>query len=148
MYTVLICLAAALLAAGVSIIRRPSKAGGSNTADRGGESPVTMRSAGASCPAVRFDPTGMPGGEQPADLLPDAESFAEEEPTLIEEFADPATTPERRREIARTFDGLNCRFTLRDDPDGDSGSPDDGQTSWESEGCDEVMTPPEPDEYL
>ncbi|MCQ2120138.1 MAG: hypothetical protein MJY84_09480, partial [Bacteroidales bacterium] len=65
------------------------------------------------------------------------------------EFVDPKTTIERKREIARTFNGLKCEFKLKEDaahPTSPSAIVGDGDSVdyYESaEGCDEGMLFPE-----
>lgn len=143
MSTFLICLAAALMLAGAAIIFY-SPQGSSKVTIRKEGSIVTVRSAARSDVTISFDPTGIPGEEQPALLIPGTEPVAEEEPTLLEEFMDPNTTPERKHEIAKSFQELNYKICLKDEaPAAPAGPP----ATWEDDGCDEGMLPPEPDEY-
>ena len=63
----------------------------------------------------------------------------------MEEFTDPRTTIERKREIARTFDGLKCRFIIEDNPVRTPGP--SSTASWEDEGTDECLAEPVPEDY-
>ena len=146
MTTVLICLAAAFLLAGTAILFL-SPSGSSHVTIRGEGSIVTVRSAARSGVTISFDPTGIPGGEPPAALVPAAEPLAEEEPTLLDEFLDPKTPASRRREIAGLLRELNYRLSAKDEPGTSPSSPAPVQTTWEDEACDEGLVPPEPDYY-
>ena len=144
MSTVLIAIAVAFLLAGTIIIFA-SPSGSSQVTIRNEGSIVTVRSAARSDVTVTFDPTGIPGEESPAALAPGSEPFAEDEPTIVEEFTDPKTPLERKREIARTFDGLKCRFLV----EGGAAQPSPASTatkSWEDDGCDEGHVNPNSDE--
>lgn len=150
MMTVVICLAVAMLAAGIVIAVLPSASKGNQkiTINHDGKV-VTVRSAGSSDISVTFDPSDLHPEEPPMELYPGQEDLAENEVTLIEEFVDPKTTVERKREIARTFNGLNCTFKLiENSPSGESsGKVVPGsvkQPIAESvEGCDEEILFPE-----
>lgn len=148
--TVVICLAVAMLAAGIVIAVLPSASKGNQkiTINHDGKV-VTVRSAGSSDISVTFDPSDLHPEEPPMELYPGQEDLAENEVTLIEEFVDPKTTVERKREIARTFNGLNCTFKLiENSPSGESSDKvvpgGVKQPIAESvEGCDEEILFPE-----
>ena len=149
--TVFFCLAIVLLAAGLALTFFPGATKGKQSVTiRNEGSVVTVRSAGSSDITVSFDPGGVRNDTPPAPLLPGAEKAAEEEHTLLEEFTDPSTTMERKREIARTFNGLNCRFTLKEEHEPSAGSAA-SQTSSEdgsdAQGFDEGYEYPDPDEF-
>ena len=144
MSTLLICLAIAFLTAGVAIAFAPSSGSHRVTIKNEG-SVVTVRSAGLGDITVTFDPSDLKGEEPPIDLVPGEEAFAENEPTIVEEFTDPRTTIERKREIARTFDGLKCRFIIEDNPVRTPGP--SSTASWEDEGTDECFEEPVPEDY-
>ena len=141
MSTFLICLAAAILAAGVIIVL-VSPSGNRRITINGEGSVVTVRSAASGSISITFDPSDIAPEGPPVMLDRGTEPYAEDEPTLLEEFVDPRTSPERKREIARTFDGLCCQFKVGDSP----AAPADAPRTWEAEGCDEVMEQPEPDD--
>lgn len=149
MMTVLICLAVAMLAAGIVIAVLPSASKGNHRITiKNDGSVVTVRSAGSSDITVTFDPSDLHSEEPPMELQPGMEDLAENERTILEEFVDPKTTIERKREIARTFNGLKCEFKLKEDaaPSATSDAPNDGVPAdyYESaEGCDEGMLFPE-----
>ena len=150
MMTVVICLAVAMLAAGIVIAVLPSASKGNQkiTINHDGKV-VTVRSAGSSDISVTFDPSDLHPEEPPMELYPGQEDLAENEVTLIEEFVDPKTTVERKREIARTFNGLNCTFKLiENSPSGESSDkvvPGGLQQpiAESVEGCDEEILFPE-----
>ena len=146
MSTVLISLAVALLLAGTIIIFA-SPSGSSKVTIHNEGSIVTVRSASCSDVTISFDPTGIPGEEKPAVLAPGSEPFDEDEPTLLEEFMDPKTSPERKHDIAKSFQELEYKVCLSDEtadaPDAPAGAP----STWEDDGCDEGMVPPVPDDY-
>lgn len=150
MMTVLICLAVAMLAAGIVITVLPSASKGNQkiTINHDGKV-VTVRSAGSSDITVTFDPSDLHPEEPPMELSPGQEDMAENEVTLIEEFVDPKTSLERKREIARTFDGLRCTFKLLEDsPSGEASdksvsSSIEGPIAESVEGCDEGMLFPQ-----
>ena len=144
MSTVLIAIAVAFLLAGTIIIFA-SPSGSSKVTIRNEGSIVTVRSAARSDVTVTFDPTGIPGEESPAALVPGSEPFAEDEPTVVEAFTDPKTTMERKREIDRTFDGLKCRFIVEGVP-AQPTSASTATKSWEDDGCDEGHVNPNSDE--
>lgn len=146
MSTVLISLAVALLLAGTIIIFA-SPSGSSKVTIHNEGSIVTVRSASRSDVTISFDPTGIPGEEQPAVLAPGSEPFDENEPTLLEEFMDPKTTAERKHEIAKSFQELNYKVCFKDKIADVPVAPAGSQQTWEDDGCDEGMVPPEPDEY-
>ena len=161
MMTVLICLAVAMLAAGIVIAMLPSASKGNHKITiRNDGSIVTVRSAGSSDITVTFDPSDLHPEDPPVELLAGSEPLAEQEPSLLEEFVDPNTSIERKREIARTFNGLRCTFKLREDSpaaaapakepsDGgdDSSSESTPMMSESVEGCDEGILFPESDEF-
>lgn len=146
MSTVLISLAVALLLAGTIIIFASSSGSNEITIHNEG-SIVTVRSASRSDVTISFDPTGIPGEEPPAVLTPGSEPYDEDEPTLLEEFMDPKTSPERKHEIAKSFQELNYKVCLNEEITGAPSAPAVPQQTWEDDGCDEGMVPPEPDEY-
>jgi len=156
MTTVIICLALAMLAAGIAISMLPSASKGNHkiTIKHDG-SVVTVRSAGSSDISVTFDPSDLHSEEPPMELLPGAEDYAEKEVTLLEEFVDPRTTLERKRQIARSFNGLNCTFKIKEDSPAETSpatvpSPDaDNQPidlMVDDDGCDEGILFPDSDE--
>jgi len=156
MTTVFICLALALLAAGIAISVLPSASKGNHKITiRHDGSVVTVRSAGSSDISVTFDPSDLHSEEPPMELLPGMEDFAENEVTLLEEFVDPRTTLERKKEIAHSFNGLHCTFKFKDDspaepsvpaasPAGVTGQPTDLHDDVEQ--CDEAILFPDSDE--
>jgi len=124
MMTVFFCLALAMLAAGIAISVLPSASKGNHKITiRNDGSVVTVRSAGASDISVKFDPSDLHSEEPPMELLPGMEDYAEKEVTLLEEFVDPRTTLERKRQIAQSFDGLKCSFKFKDDSPKEPSSP-------------------------
>ena len=90
MTTVLICLAAAFLLAGTAILFL-SPSGSSHVTIRGEGSIVTVRSAARSGVTISFDPTGIPGGEPPAALVPAAEPLVQT--TWEDEACDEGLVP-------------------------------------------------------
>lgn len=144
MIALLACLAVALLAAGIVTIIRSSSP---TTEDRqvtvrNDRSVVTVRSACSGNITITFDPTDLKSEVHPVELLPDGDRAAENEVTLLEEFTDPKTSIQRKREIVETFTGLNCTFTLpKDTASGTAAVPGEAPPVSESlpdgEGCDE-----------
>lgn len=146
MSSVLIAIAAAFLLAGTIIIFT-SPSGSSRITIHNEGSIVTVRSASRSDVTISFDPTGIPGEEKPAVLAPGSEPYDEEEPTVLEEFMDQKTTPERKREIVKMLQGLNYKFCLEDEAKDPPSAPAGAPSTWEDDGCDEGMVPPVPDDY-
>ena len=103
----LICLAVALLAAGIRIAAPspPPREDGRQITIRNDRSVVTVRSAGSGNITVSFDPSDLPKG-RPVELTPGGDTIAENEVSLPEEFSDPHTPEERRREIAAVLTEL------------------------------------------
>ena len=157
MMTALICLAVAMLAAGIVIAMLPSASKGNHKITiRNDRSVVTVRSAGSSDITVTFDPSDLHPEEPPVELSAGSEPLAEDEPSILEEFVDPNTSIERKREIARTFNGLKCEFKLKEDSPAESSSGSDaapasqeasGMMSDSVEGCDEGILFPDSDEF-
>lgn len=145
MSSVLIAIAAAFLLAGTIIIFT-SPSGSSKVTIHNEGSIVTVRSASRSDVTISFDPTGIPGEEKPAVLAPGSEPYDEEEPTVLEEFMDPKTTPERKREIVKMLQGLNYKFCLEDEAKDPPSTPARPQQTWEDDGCDEGHVNPNSDE--
>ena len=145
MSSVLIAIAAAFLLAGTIIIFT-SPSGSSRITIHNEGSIVTVRSASRSDVTISFDPTGIPGEEKPAVLAPGSEPYDEEEPTVLEEFMDPKTTPERKREIVKMLQGLNYKFCLEDEAKDPPTAPAKPQQTWEDDGCDEGHVNPNSDE--
>lgn len=153
MMTALICLAVAMLAAGIVIAMLPSASKGNHKITvRNDGSVVTVRSACSSDITVTFDPSDLHPEEPPVLLSVGSEPLAEEEPSILEEFVDPRTSIERKREIARTFNGLKCEFKLREDspsePSASDDSPEEASMMSDSDdGCDEGILFPDSDEF-
>ena len=158
MTTALVCLSIAMLLAGIVIaMLPPASKGNQKITIRRDQSVVTVRSAGSSDISISFDPTDLGPQAPPAELSPGMESFAEGERSLLDELLDPATAPERRRELARLLRSLDYKVSLKEEraakaleapTAGDAPAGAQSIEVWEDEGCDESMMPPEPDEYL
>jgi len=156
MMTAFICLALAMLAAGIAISMLPSASKGNHKITiRHDGNVVTVRSAGSSDISVTFDPSDLHSEEPPMELLPGMEEYAEKEVTLLEEFVDPRTTLERKRQIAQSFNGLKCSFKIKDDSPAESASPIESHAPVASQptdlyedvdGCDERILFPDSDE--
>lgn len=148
MITLLICLAVALLAAGVSIATGPParREEDHQITIKNDRSVVTVRSAGSGSITVTFDPSELPAGK-PVELGPGEDSPAEKEVTLFEEFTDPATTKERKRKIAALLSESGYTVRLREDSNPLT-APADGQDAGisdslpDGEGCDEGTVNP------
>lgn len=147
MMTVLICLAVLLLAAGIVIAVLPSASKGiQSISEKWDDSPlVTVRSAGSSDTPITYDPGEERPSGTPDPLVHGSEDLAENEPNILEEFTDPSTPIERKREIAQAFDGLNCRFTINDDIPEET--PSDIGPWDDTDGYDEGYEQPVPDEF-
>jgi hypothetical protein len=151
--TALICLAVAMLAAGIVIAMLPSASKGNHKITvRNDGSVVTVRSASSSDITVTFDPSDLHPEEPPVLLSVGSEPLAEEEPSILEEFVDPRTSIERKREIARTFNGLKCEFKLKEYSPKESSasgvSPEEASMMSDSDdGCDEGILFPDSDEF-
>lgn len=115
--TVLICLAVAVLAAGIMILMSPSSpsGGGHQVTIKNDGSVITVRSAGAGNICVTFDPSDIPSEQEPLELQPGGDMAAEGELTLLEEFLSRQTETSRKREIMRYLSDLGYRFSLREE---------------------------------
>lgn len=135
-----------MLAAGIVIAVLPSASKGTQSiSTEWDDSPlVTVRNAGSSDTPITFDPGEERQDATPEPLVSGTEDLAEQEPNLLEEFTDPSTPIERKREIAGSFDGLNCRFTIVDDISEDA--PEDIGLWDETDGYDEGYEQPVPDD--
>lgn len=125
MTSTFIGIAALFLIVGIVVLMIPTSSGNHDITIRKEGSVVTVRSAGNSNITVSFDPSDLKPEGQPVELAPGMERFAEEETTLLEEFTDPNTSLERKLEIARTFNGLQCLFKVKGAPAESSQEPID-----------------------
>lgn len=144
MMTILILLSVAVLAAGILIIMSPSGRDTHQITVKSDSNVVTVRSASSGSITISFDPTGLPAENPAVELMPGGDPAAENEVTLLEEFVDPKTSNTRKREIARTFTGLNCRFTVKEDPvtEAESSAAPHPISLFDEEGCDEGYMEP------
>ena len=158
MTTVLVSLSIAMLLAGIVIaVLPPASKGNHKITIKNDLSVVTVRSAGASDISITFDPAELGPQTPPLELHPGMEEMAEREPSVLDELDDPATTLERRREIARLLRELGYAISLKEDryekAKEEAARKDAPVTSQpmevydSTEECDEAMMPPEPDEY-
>ena len=97
-----------LLVIGVVKICSPSRK--ANLTVKKDGSIIKVRSAEEAEITVSFDPTEEPSGQQPATFEAGENLFEENEVTPLEEFLDPRTPTERKREIARELTSDKCHF--------------------------------------
>ena len=159
MTTILVCLSIAMLLAGIVIAMLPPASKGNHKITiKNDLSVVTVRSAGSSDISITFDPAELGPQSPPLELASGMEDFAEKERSVLDELLDPATPIERKRELAKALRALDYAVSLKEDrvekirqdtPKEDDAPVGPGSIEvWESEGCDEAMMPPEPDEYV
>ena len=148
-----------LLAGIVIAVLPPASKGNQKITIKNDLSVVTVRSAGSSDISISFDPAELGPQAPPMELASGMEDFAEKEVSILDELENPSTPIERRREIARMLRSLNYTVSLKEDlaekprektsPGNDVPAGAQGIEICDStEGCDEAMMPPDPDEYL
>lgn len=140
----LICLAVALLAAGIRIAAPspPPREEDRQITIKSDRSVVTVRSAGSGNITVTFDPSDLPKGK-PVELTPGGDTAAENEVTLADEYFDPSTPAKRRREIASMLTALGYTVKPKEEPE----APERADAGYseslpDDEGCDEATVNP------
>lgn len=140
----LICLAVALLAAGIKIAAPspPRQEEDRQITIKSDRSVVTVRSAGSGNITVTFDPSDLPKGK-PVELAPGGDTAAENEVTLADEYFDPSTPDRRRREIASMLTALGYTVKPKEEPKAPARA-DAGYSESlpDDEGCDEASVNP------
>lgn len=97
-----------LLVIGIARICSPSRK--ANLTVKKDGSVINVRSAEDTDITVSFDPTDEPSGQIPEALEAGENYLEENEVTPLEEFLDPRTPAERKREIARELSSDKCHF--------------------------------------
>lgn len=97
-----------LLVIGIARICSPNRK--ANLTAKKDDSVIKVRSAKDMDTTVSFDPTDEPSGQTPAALEAGEDFLEENEITPLEEFLDPRTPAERKREIARELASNTCQF--------------------------------------